>query len=354
MSTLGMLPKLAWAFAPEPLVRLIYKGRLRVVGGRTIDPKAQAVGQLANALRKPGVIPTLEESRRGLKIMAAKFDEPCPAGVHKQDITLPGGDGDRPARIYDAVTPAHDKARPTLLFLHGGGWIQGDLDTHDGMCGKLAKWAGIRVISLEYRLAPEHKFPAAPDDVLAAFQALQTTPEQWGVDPNNLAVGGDSAGGNLTATLMHDLGERNLPLPKAQVMLYAGVDPELDTQSMRDLRDAYILPSERIDWYLDLYLPADQDRHAPRAAPLFSVHLAGQPDALIIAAGHDPLWDDGLAYAQALRDVGVSVDLMEYPGQIHAFMSLTRVIPQGNDAIKRTADWLARKLGSGHIKRLLD
>ena len=130
-----------------------------------------------------------------------------------------------------------------------------------------------------------------------------------GCRPGQSGGGGDSAGGNLTTTLMHDLGERNLPLPKAQVILYAGVDPRLDTQSMRDLRDAYITPSERIDWYLDLYLPADQDRNAPRAAPLFSDHLAGQPDALIIAAGHDPLWDDGLAYTQALRDAGVSVDL---------------------------------------------
>ena len=189
MSKLAMLSKLASAFAPESLVRLLYRGRLRVVGGRTIDPKAQAVGQLANSLRKPGVIPTLEESRRGLKMMAAKFDEPCPEGVRKQDITLPGGSGDRPARIYDAVTGEHDTPRPTLLFLHGGGWIQGDLETHDGMCGKLAKWAGIRVISLDYRLAPEHKFPAAPDDVLAAFQSLQTAPEKWGVDPDNLAVG---------------------------------------------------------------------------------------------------------------------------------------------------------------------
>ncbi len=345
MSKFQILPKLALAFAPEPLVRLLYKGRLRVVGGRTIDPKAQAVGELANMLRKPGVIPTLEESRRGLKVVAEKFDEPCPDGVHKQDTTLPGGNGERPARIYDAVTAAHDVPRPTLLFLHGGGWIQGDLDTHDGMCGKLAKWSGIRVIALEYRLAPENKFPAAADDVLAAYNALRTTPDRWGVDPARLAVGGDSAGGNLTATLMHDLGVGNLPRPRAQVMIYAGVDPELDTPSMHDLRDAYILPSERIDWYLDLYLPADQDRHAPRAAPLFSPHLEGQPDTLIIAAGHDPLWDDGLAYAQALRDAGVTVDLLTYEGQIHAFMSLTRVIPQGNEAIRQTADWLARKVG---------
>ena len=328
----------------ERLAGLLLTGRRKSVDGRRIDAKAQAVGQLVNLLRDSDAEPVLEESRQGIRNLAEKLDEPCPDGVHKREVFLPGGDGPRPARLYDAQPIEDNQSRPTLLFLHGGGWIQGDLNTHDGMCGKLALWAGIRVISLEYRLAPENKFPAAADDVLAAYRAMLETPNEWGIDPSRLAVGGDSAGGNLTAGLMHDLQGLGLPLPAAQMLLYPGVDARMNSASMQSLTDAYLLPLKRINWFMDLYLPEGQSRMAPRLSPLFSEHLSGQPEALIVAAGHDPLWDDSLNYAQALRQAGVAVNLLQYPGQVHAFMSITDAIPQGNHAIRQAADWLAERL----------
>ncbi len=346
MSKLKLLWALAMVKSPQVITDLYYAaGRRRVVDGRRIDSKAQAVGDLLNLVRDTGAEPTLEESRRGLKMLAAKFDEPCPPMVRKQDITLPGADGPRPARLYDAQTASDDDPRPTLLYLHGGGWVQGDLDTHDGLCGKMAKWAGIRVISLDYRLAPEHKFPAGLDDSLAAYRALIAVPGDWGVDPARIAVAGDSAGANLTAAMMHDLQDAGLPLPAAQVLIYPAVDTRMNTQSMMSLKDAYVLPVERINWYLELYLPEDQDWQDPRVAPLFSPHLAGQPEALIIVAGHDPLWDDGQNYADALRRAGTDAEVIEFPGQVHAFVSVTDAIPQGNQALHRMADWLARKIG---------
>ncbi|MFT7595679.1 MAG: acetyl esterase [Paracoccaceae bacterium] len=345
MSKLKLLWALAMVKAPEAVADLVFAGRRHVVDGRRIVSKAQAVGQLLNLVRDTGAPPTLEQSRAGLAALAAKFDEPCPPMLRKSDIELPGAAGPRPARLYDAVTGDDATPRPTLLYLHGGGWVQGDLDTHDGLCGKMAAWAGIRVISYDYRLAPEHKFPAGPDDVLACYRALLETPEQWGVDPARLAIGGDSAGANLTAALLHDAQGAGMPMPAAQVLIYPAVDTRMTSASMQALEEAYVLPVERIKWYLDLYLPEGQDRADPRVAPIFSDRLAGQPDALIVVAGHDPLWDDGHSYGALLRQVGVGVEMAEFPGQIHAFVSITDVIPQGNQALRQVADWLQRKIG---------
>jgi acetyl esterase len=345
MRKLKMIAGLLLVKSPEWLADIAYTGRRRVVDGRRIDSKAQAVGALLDLVRETGAPPTLEESRAGLKALAERFDEPCPAMVRKSDIMLPGADGPRPARLYDAVTSADDKPRPTLLYLHGGGWVQGGLDTHDGLCGKMAAWAGIRVISYDYRLAPEHKFPAGLDDCLACYRALVETPENWGVDPARIAVGGDSAGANLTAALMHDLQGVGMPMPAAQVLIYPAVDTRLSSPSMQSLRDAFVLPVERINWYLELYLPADQDWNDPRVAPIFSDRLQGQPEALIIVAGHDPLWDEGHSYGDLLRQAGVKTEVVEFPGQVHAFVSITDVIPQGNQALHKVADWLARTIG---------
>lgn len=334
MAKLGLLAALLIARAPEAVAAAWFVGRRKVVDGRRIDAKAMALGELFNRVRVPGVVPTLAESRRSLQILAEKFDLPSPPGVAKRDLTLAGC----PARLYDAQPEGVN--RPCLLYLHGGGWVQGGLETHDGLCGQIALEAGIRVIALDYRLAPEHKFPAGPDDVLAAWRALRADPAAFGIDPERLAVGGDSAGGNLTAVLMHDLGAAGEALPKAQVLIYPAVDARMATRSMQALRHAYVLPRDRIGWYLDQYLPAGQDRDDPRVSPLRSPHLAGQPRTLILHAGHDPLWDDGILAFDALAAAGVSVTLLPYPGQVHAFVSARRAIPQARDAVSRISGWL--------------
>ncbi|MCW8843823.1 MAG: alpha/beta hydrolase [Rhodobacteraceae bacterium] len=343
MSKLAILWGLLRLNLPEPMVAALYGGRREVIAGRRIDPKAKAVSDLVAVLRDGQAMPSLQESRQQLAVMAEKFEKPCPASVTKRDITLPGAEGPRPARLYLPEGAGGEAA--TLLYLHGGGWIQGGIETHDGLCGRLAEMAGIRVISYDYRLAPEHPFPAAADDSLACYQALVTGSAQVKVDPARLVVGGDSAGGNLTACLMHDLCVAGLALPAGQVLIYPGVDARLATQSMQDLKDQPLLSAARIDWYLGMYLPEAQDRHDPRASPIFSQTLGQQPPAFIVAGGHDPLWDDAQNYAAKMRAAGIEVELVEYPGQIHAFMSLTKVIPQGDEALRKTADWLRARVG---------
>ncbi len=337
-----------WGFLrlslPERAVAALYGGRREVVAGRRIDPKAKAVSDLVALMRAGPDAPDLGKSRQQLAAMTAAFEKPCPRKVRTRDITLPGAAGERRARIYLPKGMAEEGA-PTLLYLHGGGWVQGSIETHNGLCGRLAEMAGIRVISYDYRLAPENPFPAAVDDVLACYTALVEGTAEVSADPARLVVGGDSAGGNLAACLMHDICRRGLPKPAAQVLLYPGVDARMQNKSNKDLSDQPVLSAARVDWYLGLYLPEGQDRQDPRVSPFFSDTLGEQPPAFLVTGGHDPLWDDAHRYAEALRAAGGEADLIAYPGQIHAFMSLTKVIPQGDDALRKTARWLRERVG---------
>ncbi len=343
MSKLGLVWGLVKVLAPEALVRLIYTGHRTTIAGRVINPKAQAAGDLVMAIRGVNAMPSLEESRRQLDTLATKFDQPCPQDVITQDVDLPGLTGSRTGRIYVPAGADPMAAQPTLLFLHGGGWVQGSLQSHHSLCGKLAKQGGLRVISYDYVLAPEHEFPALPDDVLMVYRALINGAADLGVTPQDLIVGGDSAGANLTAALMHDLQTAGDPLPRGQMLIYPAVDGTMTSQSMQDLTDQPLLPRARIDWFMDHYLPAGQDRTDPRFSPLFSDRLSGQPPALIIAAGHDPRWDEGLSYAQNLQTAGVPVQLTRFEGQVHGFLSLTKVIPEGRKAIDIAAKWLRER-----------
>lgn len=338
-----MIVALARMLLPDPLRRLAYAGRRPVVLGRRIDASAQAVCDLVQQVRDPDAPPALDQSRAQIDAMSARFDRPCPARVKRQDITLPGATGPLPARLYLPQDLAPEGA-PTLLYLHGGGWVQGSIASHDGLCAALADEGGLRVISLAYRLAPEHRFPAACDDVLACWRALVSGGTDLAIDPARIAVGGDSAGANLAAALLHDLRASGGDLPRAQLLIYPVVDGRLNSASMQALADQPLLPRQRLTWYLDQYLPAGHDRHDPRVAPLFSPFLSGQPQALIVVAGHDPLWDDGQAYAKALTEAGVTVRVDAWPGQVHAFASLTRVIPEGRAALSRAARWLKEAL----------
>ncbi len=340
MNKLKLIWGLIKVFSPEPIAAAIYAGRSTKIDKRVIDPKAQAASDLVNLIRDANEMPSVAESRKQLDTLATKFDQPCPGDVQTRDITLPGLTGARAARVYAPAGTDLMAPQPTLLFLHGGGWVQGSLTSHHSLCGKLAKGAGLRVISYDYVLAPEHKFPDLPDDILTTYRALLNGAGGLGVSADALIVGGDSAGANLVAVLMHDLNGTQTPLPIGQVLIYPALDGRLTSASMTALADQPLLPKARIDWFLDQYLPPGQDRQDPRFSPLFSDRLAGQPPALIIAAGHDPLWDDAKTYAKALYACAVEVALLPYPGQVHGFLSLTKVIPQGRDAIAKTADWL--------------
>jgi acetyl esterase len=312
-------------------------------GGRTMDPKAQIVGEFVKSIRVPGYFPPLPELRQQLRTMVALMDEPAPPLARVEDIRIPGPASTLPARVYDA-SGVRRPAAPVVLYFHGGGWVQGDLETHHGLCARLALGTGALVIALDYRLAPEHPFPAAVDDCGAAYRWLHAHAREIGVDPARVAVAGDSAGGNLAAVVSQEAAVAGEPLPACQVLIYPAVDFALDTPSHQDLADAHIIPRDRIEWYASQYFPAGADRGDPRAAPLRAVDLSGQPPALVITAGFDPLRDEGHAYAERLRVAKVNVVDHEYPGQIHAFVSLTKAIPQGLAATFEIADYLREKL----------
>jgi acetyl esterase/lipase len=312
-------------------------------GGRTMDPKAQIVGEFVKSIRVPGYFPPLPELRKQLRTMVALMDEPAPALARIEDIGIPGPAGALPARVYEH-TRRDGAPRPVVAYFHGGGWVQGDLETHHGLCARLALRSGALVVAVDYRLAPEHPFPAAVEDCLAASRWLRSHGGEIGADPTRIAVAGDSAGGNLAAVVSQRLVAAGEAPPTAQALIYPAVDFVLDTPSHHDLEDAHIIPRDRILWYADQYLPPGIDRLDPRASPLRARDLAGQPPTLVITAGFDPLRDEGHAYAEALRAAKVDVVDHEYPGQIHAFVSLTKAIPQGLTATEEVADFLGERL----------
>jgi acetyl esterase/lipase len=312
-------------------------------GGRTMDPKAQIVGEFIKSIRVPGYFPPLPELRQQLRTIVGLMDEPAPALPRIEDIHIPGPASAIGARVYDPAA-ASTSLRPVVAYFHGGGWVQGDLETHHGLCARLALRSGALVVAVDYRLAPEHKFPAAVEDCLAAYCWLRAHAGELGGDPARVGLAGDSAGGNLSAVVSQLSARTGRPIPTCQALIYPAVDCGLDTPSHRELEDAHVIPRDRIRWYMEQYLRGEADRMDSRAAPLRATDLAGQPPTLVITAGFDPLRDEGLAYADRLRAAGVDVAYREYPGQIHAFVSLTKAIPQGLACTMEIGDYLGQQL----------
>ena len=270
------------------------------------------------------------------------LDEPPPSSIQVSDLACPGPAGPIPLRLY---APPGAAPRSLLLYFHGGGWMQGGLETHHGACGKLAAWSDCKVLAVDYRLAPEHKFPAGFDDCLAIWRWLVANTRILGADPEKLAIGGDSAGGNLAAAVCQALAVEGEPTPAAQLLIYPSLELGWNLRSHRELADAHILPRIRVLWYTDLYLGSREQAADVRASPLRTKNLRGQPPAMVVTAGFDPLLDDGRLYAEHLAAAGTPVTYREFPGQIHAFISLTRVIPQGNQCLREAASWLRSRLG---------
>jgi acetyl esterase len=319
------------------------EGQRMSLGGRTMDPKAQIVGEFVKSIRVPGYFPPLAELRQQLRTMVTLMDEPAPPLPRVEDISIPSPAGPIPARVYDPVGKA-GAALPAVAYFHGGGWVQGDLESHHGLCARLAFHAGVLVVAVDYRLAPEHKFPAAVEDALAAYRFIRSQGREIGADPARVGVAGDSAGGNLAAVVSQLTARSGGPAPSCQVLIYPAVDFVFETASHRELENAHIIPRDRIVWYAQQYLREEADRADTRAAPVRTADLTGQPPALVITAGFDPLRDEGRVYADRLREAGVDVVYHEYPGQIHAFISLTKVIPQGMECTLEVADYLRRRL----------
>jgi acetyl esterase len=329
------------ALSEDDALRFLEGHRIRM-GNRTMDPKAQIVGEFVKSIRVPGFFPPLPELRQQLRVMVSLMDEPAPALPRIADIKIPGPAGDIPARLY--APTIEKRPLPTVAYFHGGGWVQGDLETHHGLCARLARHAGVLVVAVDYRLAPEHKFPAAVEDCFAAYRWLRTKGRDLGADTAKVAVAGDSAGGNLSAAVSQLAAVNNIAVPTCQVLIYPAVDFSLETPSHRELADGHVIPRDRILWYMEQYLKSDADKADLRASPLRAPSLKGQPPAMIVTAGFDPLRDEGQAYGRRLQEAGIEVVDREYPGQIHAFVSLTKAIPQGMAATLEIADFLRRRL----------
>ena len=325
----------------EDALRFLGGHRIRL-GSRTMDPKAQIVGEFVKSIRVPGYFPPLPELRQQLRTMVTLMDEPAPPLPRIEDIRIAGPAGEIPARVY--APGVGGASLPAVMYFHGGGWVQGDLETHHGLCARLAKHAGVLVVAVDYRLAPEHKFPAAVEDCLAAYRWLRAHAGDVAADPARVAVAGDSAGGNLAAVVSQLAAAGGPTVPTCQVLVYPAVDFNLDTDSHRELADGHVIPRDRILWYTEQYLNSESDKTDRRASPLRAPSLAGQPPTLIVTAGFDPLRDEGRAYGERLREAGVDVVYREYPGQIHAFVSLTRAIPQGMACTLEIADYLRKRL----------
>jgi acetyl esterase len=235
-----------------------------------------------------------------------------------RETTVAGADGPLAARLY--VPDGGETPGALVVYYHGGGWVAGDLDTHDQPCRLLAKTSGARVLSVDYRLAPEHPFPAPVQDALAAFRDVSAHAGEYGADPARIAVAGDSAGGHLAAvTCQQAMGDGG-PVPAFQLLIYPATDCVNVAQSRLTFAEGFILTKPNMDWYELQFFGPDGDRHDTRASPLLATDLGGGPPALIVTAGFDPLRDEGEAYAHRLREAGVRTLLRRHGGYVHGFI----------------------------------
>jgi acetyl esterase len=271
--------------------------------------------------------------------------EPQGISIGKVDnMSIPGPAAPIPVRVYTPVASG-GTALPALVFFHGGGFVIGDLETHDALCRTLANETGAKVVAVDYRLAPEHKFPAAADDCYAATKWVEANAATLGVDPNRIAVGGDSAGGNLAAVVCQTAKQKGGPHIVLQLLIYPVTQLRSKTESMKNFAEGYFLEKKTMDWFFDQYTTPTTDTNDPRVSPLASNDLSGLPRAYIVTAGFDPLRDEGKAYADKLNRAGVAAVYVDYPSMIHGFFSMSGVLPQARQAITDACSALRAAFG---------
>uniref|UniRef100_E6VMR1 Putative lipase/esterase n=1 Tax=Rhodopseudomonas palustris (strain DX-1) TaxID=652103 RepID=E6VMR1_RHOPX len=307
-----------------------------------LDPDAAAVYKAFQDAGRPAYETLSASEARAYYSAARPVSNPEPPEMASvQSITLPGPAGDIPARVYTPKTLRQDDGlSPALVFFHGGGWVIGDLDTHDVVCRGIAHDGELLVVSVDYRLAPEHKFPAAVDDAIAATRWIADNAKKLGIDPEQLSVGGDSAGGNLSAVVALHARDHGGPLLAGQVLIYPATDFSMQHPSHSEPETSVLLTHSVIRWFRDHYLGGARDADDWRASPARAETLAGLPPAFVITAGADPLRDEGDEYARRLADAGVPVVHRTYPGQFHGFFTMGKLLPQANVAVREIGDWL--------------
>jgi acetyl esterase len=299
-----------------------------------IDPQAQAMADLLG--------PGLDLAKLDLAQARRALDEgarlgPRPEVAKVEDLEVPGPSGRIPVRVY---RPSERPGLPTLVYFHGGGWAICSLETHDPTCRQLANAAECVVVSVEYRLAPEHPFPAAPEDCYAALGWVAQHAGSFGADARRLAVAGDSAGGNLAAVVALLARDRRGPALCHQLLVYPVTDHSFDTPSYRDNAEAPILTRDSMRFFWEQYLARAEDGANPYASPLRAKDLSGLPPAHVITAEYDPLRDEGEAYAARLSEAGVPVRCDRYDGMVHGFFGFTEGIDRAREAVAEAASGL--------------
>jgi acetyl esterase len=310
-----------------------------------LDPEVHNVLELVlKAGRPPYNQLTPKEARQLFRETRPASTPEAPAIGPVKDLAAEGPLGSIPLRLYRPAGVDAAARLPVLVYFHGGGWVIGDLDTHDTLCRQLTAEAGVSVVSVDYRLAPEHKFPAAVDDSWAATRWVFAHAAELGVDGGRLAVGGDSAGGNLAAVVALLARDGGGPAIRLQVLLYPVTDTNTETDSYRANAEGFLLTRESMRWFFDHYVRGEADAADWRLSPLRAPSLAGVAPALVVTAGFDPLRDEGEAYARRLREAGVRVDAVCYGGMIHGFAPMGRLIRTGNRAVSLVAGTLRHEL----------
>ncbi len=307
-----------------------------------LDPQAAALlDDLESGIAPPSSTLSVETGRRLLDELFTVAD-PEPVAT-LTDIDIQGPNGPIPLRIY---APDHDDPVPVLSFIHGGGWVRGSLDAYDGLCRRLTNRADCVVVSIDYRRAPERPFPTGFEDCYAATEWAATHAADLGGDPDRVAVGGDSAGGNLSAAVALAARDRDGPELVGQLLIYPAVNPPSVRwfDSYDENGTGYFLEMDSVEWYLDQYRePADVGNQY--AFPLRARDLSGLPPAIVVTAGYDPLVDEGEAYVRRLEDAGVDTTHLHYDAQIHGFLSLYEYLDEGRTAIDDVATRLRGRLG---------
>lgn len=309
-----------------------------------LDPQAQALLDRARVAGTPKTSSLPPVQARQLYRETRLPTQPRARALElRRDIEIPGPGGMLPVREYRPLGSAATEPLPALVFFHGGGWVIGDRDTHDVLCRDLCDLARCAVLSVDYRLAPEHRFPAAADDAIAATRWIAQQAGALALDPARIAVGGDSAGGNLAAVAA--LAWRGAPEVRlvGQLLVYPVTDQRSQSDSYRTCAEGYSLTADDMAWFRHHYIDRPEHYTDWRASPLLAADHAGLPPALVLTAGFDPLRDEGRLYADCLSAAGNAVQYVCFERQMHAFIGMGGVIEEANTAVRLCADWLHQR-----------
>lgn len=331
---------------PTPVLRALSGGGVVYQGGRTLDPRFQFLA--AGGKRMPAMSSlSPDEARAGSAQGLALMTGAPEPGVRFESLSIDGPAG--PIRLKAYRPAEQDSSVPLMVYAHFGGGVIGDLETSDVFCQILARIARCAVLSVDYRLAPEHRFPAGLEDVLAAYRWGRDNAARFGALPGAASIGGDSMGGNFAAIVAQEMKRTGEPQPALQLLIYPAVDVASETQSMTTYADAYPLSRDTMNWFMAHYIGADADPVDPRLSPIKTEDLAGLAPAVVVTAGFDPLTDQGECYAKRLQDAHVPVIYRCYDSLAHGFTAFTGAIPSADTACREIAGFV-RQAYDGMLK----